>query len=415
MTKQITPSNLLVGRRFVWCQVAILACVAVGVVYGASAVNSRLPLPELNEYPRQVQPTYDYPFMVSDRQLSSVLERIHPKFSENPTKVNFIDHGIRLWGVDAQFEDGSFSGKQMLAMLLQNGTFSANWGDKSPPLLQRTVHGVSVSTQEGKASVSHVDHLMGTLAELQLPLSYPISTGNGPAEVRDILQHALTEFRLNQREYEWTALAAAFYCTDGRAWQTCEGQVIDFDTLADRLMRQQQPQGVCYGMHRVYTLTMFLRIDEQMRPDGGQPGLLSPVGRHAVEEYLQEITRSLYATQSDEGYWDGNWPDLSHPVKDPGTGEISRRILATGHALEWWAMAPEHLHPPRETMVRASQWLVATIEEMDPAQVEKNYTFLTHAARALALWRGCSAAEFERRQATAGIGEGKENIVAIDF
>ena len=58
-------------------------------------------------------------------------------------------------------------------------------------------------------------------------------------------------------------------------------------------------------------------------------------------------------------------------------------------------MAPERLHPPRETIVRASQWLANTIIEMDQKSIEKNYTFLTHAARALALWRGKFAGEIE--------------------
>jgi hypothetical protein len=60
-------------------------------------------------------------------------------------------------------------------------------------------------------------------------------------------------------------------------------------------------------------------------------------------------------------------------------------------------MAPEQVHPPRETVVRAAQWLVRTIEGMDAKQIEDNYTFLTHAVRALALWRGCFPAEFEAK------------------
>ena len=66
----------------------------------------------------------------------------------------------------------------------------------------------------------------------------------------------------------------------------------------------------------------------------------------------------------------------------------TRRLLATGHALEWWAMAPEELHPPREVMVRAGQWLAREIEVMDQETVLRNYTFLSHAGRALSLWRG---------------------------
>ena len=63
-------------------------------------------------------------------------------------------------------------------------------------------------------------------------------------------------------------------------------------------------------------------------------------------------------------------------------------------------MAPEELHPPRATIVNAAQWLANEIIVMDAEKVEKNFTFLTHAARALALWRGCFPDEFHQRQTT---------------
>ena len=94
-----------------------------------------------------------------------------------------------------------------------------------------------------------------------------------------------------------------------------------------------------------------------------------------------------------QDFWDGNWADPDSRIPDPETNELSRRLLATGHALEWWAMAPQEIHPPRETIVRAAQWLAKTILEMDERSIEKNYTFLTHAARSLVLWRGKFADE----------------------
>ena len=60
-------------------------------------------------------------------------------------------------------------------------------------------------------------------------------------------------------------------------------------------------------------------------------------------------------------------------------------------------MAPEELHPPRETLIRAGQWLVKQVENMDLATVDKNYTFLTHVGRSLALWRGQFAAEAQKK------------------
>ncbi|TWU06073.1 hypothetical protein [Stieleria varia] len=391
------------GVGFVCVQTVLLSAVLLAGVQTARSVNDRSALPTLNDRPRQVGPLYDYPTVVSDQQLSAVLAKLHPRFIEQPTKVNFIDHALRMWDDDAVFADEAVSGTEMLRMLLHHDEFVKVWGSATP-LLQRSPHGVAVSTQQGRPSVSHVDHLMGTLAEIGVPLSAGVMTANGVADVRGLLENALLGFRLNQREYEWTTLATAFYATNGRHWFTTEGQRVDFNVLAKRIMRQSQPQGVCYGQHRLYTLTILLRIDDQMREERSDvsknrdaQGLLDAETRAEVMDYLLGMTGRLFHSQSTAGYWDGNWPDVQSSIPDPETDPLSRRILATGHVLEWWSMAPEELHPPRATIVRAAQWLANEIIEMDEHKVEKNFTFLTHAGRALALWRGCFPAEFERR------------------
>ncbi|MCA9264924.1 MAG: hypothetical protein KDA60_13785 [Planctomycetales bacterium] len=385
-----------------WCSQSVLVgLVIAGSVWSSQSIERGPRLPVFNDQPRTVRPTYDDVRVVSDAQLDTVLTKVRPSFAERPTKVNYIDHAIRLWGPRVAFPDDSLSGRQMLAMLLDHQTFTATWGSQVPPLLQRSSNGVDVMTQQGKSTVSHVDHLMGTLAELGLPLSQPIRTAEGKARVGDILHHALVTFRLNQREYEWTTLAAAMYAVDGSAWVTREGQQIDFDALARRIMRQAQPEGVCYGQHRLYTLTMLLRIDDQMQTESPARLLLSESARQDVHAYLVGMTRQFFQSQSAEGYWDGNWADTSREVPDPQTDPVSRRILATGHVLEWWAMAPVDLHPPRETIVRGAQWLARTIGEMDARDIESNYTFLTHAARSLALWRGGFAEDFVHADTSA--------------
>ena len=149
-------------------------------------------------------------------------------------------------------------------------------------------------------------------------------------------------------------------------------------------MRQKYGQGVCFGNHRLYSLTVLLRLDDEKH-------LLTVTTRQNILAHLTEATRRLTENQHADGYWDRNWHDLKVTANDEDMalgGPLARRILSTGHALEWWAMAPTELHPPRETLVRASQWLVHEIERMSEKSIADNYTFLSHAGRALALWRG---------------------------
>jgi hypothetical protein len=66
---------------------------------------------------------------------------------------------------------------------------------------------------------------------------------------------------------------------------------------------------------------------------------------------------------------------------------LHNQLLVTGHHLEWLALAPDEVQPPRETIVRAGQWLARTLIEMDQQELTATYGPYSHAARALCLWR----------------------------
>lgn len=250
-----------------------------------------------------------------------------------------------------------------------------------------TPSGLRVRTQEGAATSSHVDHTLATFTEIGLPLDHQLVSRNSRLAVEDLFQSALRAFSLNQKEYEWTALALGMYAQEDFEWYSREGQRITFDRLAGRLMRESLGHGVCYGGHRLFTLVLLSRIDQEGRD------FFSDEVRMEIRDHLREATRRLVSNQHREGYWDDAWPGYKIPSsKDLWTQ--GARLVATGHALEWWAMVSEHdLLPPRESLVRAGQWLVREIQQMEPKSIEKNYTFLTHAGRALSLWRGEFPAE----------------------
>ena len=73
--------------------------------------------------------------------------------------------------------------------------------------------------------------------------------------------------------------------------------------------------------------------------------------------YLRGMTDTLVRTQSPDGFWDGDWPQPASGVKpDHSSGDVLMdRILSTGHSLEWWSLAPEELHPPRNVLASAGR------------------------------------------------------------
>ena len=136
------------------------------------------------------------------------------------------------------------------------------------------------------------------------------------------------------------------------------------------------------GQHRLHTLTMLLRVDD-VEP------ILAADKRTEITAYLQSMTAKFVEHQHPQGYWDENWPDALPSADDPkDSRQLANRVIVTGHALEAWALSPAEVHPPRPVLVAAGQWLVRTIETMTDEQLKNSKSFLTHAARALALWRG---------------------------
>lgn len=373
-------------RRFFLVQ-AVFAAAVVGL--GFSHYRASFPsrtIPMFRNEPRRIASGKDLPLAITDEQLGAVLHKLRPRLGRETPKINFVDHALRMWGDDVTFEEeGVLSGAEMRDLLVDHKVFEQRWGKKQRPLLIHDERGLAVRTQQGKSTSSHVDHTLATLAEIGLCLDDQVRTPVSDATVRDMLETAIKRFQLNQAEYEWTALACALYAEDLNGWVTREGQSLTLDLVADRIIREKPNEGVCYGNHRLFTLAMLLRIDEET-------AWFTPKGRAAVVAHLREMTARLVTTQAADGYWDSNWPGLHEPA-DEKQQAVSRRLLATGHALEWWAMAPDELQPPRETIVRAAQWLVREVEKLDESEVTKNYTFLTHVGRALALWRGGDVAE----------------------
>ena len=384
------------------CQLTLLCVLVASVTAAVSTPATRhLQLPVYDLQPLSVLPKYDDPRVVTDHQLITVLDRLQPAFGRQKPKINYVDHALRFWGLETEFTDPlALSGTEMRSLLVDDSAFVSTWGEQTKPLLIPTQWGVNVRMQQGNATASHVDHTLASLAEVGTALDYPLQLRNGNATVESLLRHALSDFSLNQLEYEWTTLALALYAPSAEPWVSKEGQYIDFNLLAKRLMRQRWSQGVCYGNHRLYTLTILLRVDDDH-------AILTPETRDHILRHLTDVTRQLVSVQSIEGYWDETWALDGRVIEDDAPeARLRSRILATGHALEWWAMAPEELHPPREVMVRAGQWLAREIEVMDQETVLKNYTFLSHAGRALALWRGgfpCDVLKRLKSQPETGI------------
>ena len=421
MSNKPTRPTRKASRTAVFLAVqAVLISAAMGTAWVAFREDAhRGDLPPLRDEPLVVEPLYDCPWIIGDEQLIEVLYRLRPRLAGPKPKINHVDHALRFWGVEAEFSDPAcLSGRQMRDILLDHARFAEVWGDDAKPFLGAVDDGVAYRTKEGSATASHVDHTMASLGEVGVPLSFPVRLPDGVSNVGAMLHHAMRSFCVNQLEYEWSALAFTLYFRSPQPWHSSEGQEITFDRLAERIMRQRFRQGVCYGNHRLHTLVMMLRVDRDH-------AILSAAMRAQIIAHLRGATAALVGSQHADGYWERNWaegvpPDDKEPIQSV-LSPLSRRFLATGHAMEWWALAPPEVQPPREVLARAGAWMARTVLELDDDAVLKNYTFLSHVGRgagamARAFSRLFSAGDrgrSSRRRGRRGPGRGRGGNLAI--
>ena len=337
-------------------------------------------------FPWRIGPRYNDRHVATDRQLFAVLDRMKP-----PTGVpdtNNIVHALRLWGPAARFQDPAlFSGAQMRRYFLDEAAFRRWAGSGAPPLFSISPEGVHVRMREQdggyrRTAAVHLDDVLATLAEIGTPLDQPLKTTSGQADVRALLADAMRRFRISTTAAtlsEWTLISYARYLFPDRQWDTESSRTVELEPIIDAFIDMPLPRGGCGGTHRLEALTVLYRADEQAHA-------LPARARKRILAYMTTVAALLVRTQHQRGYWTKGWPDAS-AARQRAPMRPGERILVTGHHLEWLALAPPEVQPPREHVVRAGQWLARTMTEADAATLARRYGPFSHAARALCLWR----------------------------
>jgi hypothetical protein len=400
MTRHAYPLKVLLGVQAVLFGALAVATAALSerdaerIEEAATRTAAPLAVAFPRSEPLAVAPLFDDRAVVSDAEMAAGLLKIRPKFPAHQRKPNFVEHALRAWGQDATFADPAvMSGVEMREFLLDHGRYAASWGPdedgQAPTMLVDRPAGVEVQWgSECRLSVHH-DHMLACLAEAGVSLEQQVFTPSGQHHnVADVLRQAMRDFRPDERETEWSALAFALYLSPERSWRTAEGRRVDFDLLARRLMRGQLEYGVCSGTHRVYSLMALWRIDQEH--DILSDGVARDVWRH-----LEMVRDLICASQFDDGRWPTNWCDGRAAVEQPRKDdEVYQQVIATGHHLEWLAIAPPELHPPRERIDRAARWLIDDTTGHTAEEIMAKYTFYSHVGNALALWRKTHPAAF---------------------
>ncbi len=345
--------------------------------------------------PLRVAPLFDRPEMVSDEDLAAVLWQIRPEFPRKELRPNLVEHAIRAWSVQAEFHDPAIlSGQEMLDFLLDHGTYLLSWTDKDTPLLEDRGTGVGVNWGRYRSASVHHDHMLASVTEAGARLD---STVFLPSQrvltLEDVLREALRDFRLDERETEWSALAFGLWLPPAKNWRAADGRELSFDLLAQRLIRGHLELGVCSGTHRVYSLMLLWRLDQEF-------DILGDEMADRVYAHLELVRDLISDSQFEDGHWPSNWDAGAQALINPRKDELKDIVIATGHHLEWLAIAPPELHPPQAHIEKAADWIIKTTKQQSHAGILARYTFFSHVGNALAMWRKTSPSDFWKRWQT---------------
>jgi len=350
--------------------------------------------------PAVIPPRYNEPRLCTDQQLVQVLDRVKPPAS--PANTNNMVHALRLWGKDADFGDDKIpSGPEMLGYFLHDAVFQKWAGHGTPPLFFVGEDGIQprIFDDGGKfraTSSFHPDDLLATLAETGTPLDAPLHLRGREARLGDLLNDSLRRFHLDRLEYEWSTISYVRYLYPLKDWRNKYGERISVDALVKELMDKAPEAGPCDGLHRLEALVLLHRVDDAAMA-AGQKSILSKRDRRQMLGYMQRTSELLVAAQSPEGYWARQWSRGTPSESQDKKVTLHDKLLVTGHHLEWLALAPEEVQPPRENIVRAGQWLTRTLLEIDQQTLTDSYGPYSHAARALCLWRSVEPYEAWRK------------------
>jgi hypothetical protein len=311
-------------------------------------------------------------------------------------------HAFRLWGPEAvfpsrlfthPFEGRVFSGAELAAYLLDHRAYR-RIAPGDTPLLLRTPYGVRVRTYSAGVAgtfageLAHNDDLLTACGEVGLSADTAVYTAEGEAQVRDLVRESVARFTIRQ-ELEWTAEAFARYLAPRRSWVNRFGEAFSFDAVAAALLAKTPGQGACLGTHVPYALTCLYRVS------ANHP-ILSPRTRLLITRRLQEMSLLLVAARQGEGHWAGRWAPGVRPFLSGPAAEAGAAVVATGHHLEWVALAPPECRPPRDVIGNAVRGAFALLRNLTTHDRSQSYLELSHLARALCLMKNRSAVDIVR-------------------
>ena len=211
---------------------------------------------------------------------------------------------------------------------------------------------------DGQLGERHPGQVLSSLAESGVPLTQGVATFEKSVSVSNLVDECAAAFRFDQ-DIAWRSIAMAIYRPHPTSWTAHHGEVVSFDRITKELLRHTRSRGSdewsCWGTHALYTLAIFQQVNAQV-------GLWQDDSlEDSVQDALHSAAMRLETTLRSDGSWDEHWslPGISRSILNS-----ERRLLITGHHLEWLVLMRPEQRPTDSVLLLASEFVVRETEKL---------------------------------------------------
>jgi len=238
-----------------------------------------------------------------------------------------------------------------------------------------------VALRRSEAGEWHPGQVLSALAEAGIPLAQEVISSGRRFRVSDLVDECAAAFDFGE-DIEWRSVALALYRPQVQKWKTHTGESVSFDAITDELLRRTRARGsnenACWGTHALYVLAVFQSVDKNY------PLWKERSWQQQVEAALSDAADRLTQSQLADGSWDEHWelPSLTHGGT---TMDDMKRMLVTGHHLEWLALVSKELRPSERVLLAAGEFILKRASDLRSDQIIKQICPCSHGLRAFGL------------------------------
>ncbi len=290
-------------------------------------------------------------------------------------------HWSLAYGVDAQIALGGPRGKRATAI----GWLCCNRPTAGKVLFSPSRGELQLPIAPGLQG--HHGQFLAMLAQSRLKRDYLLQVDGRSMTVDDLVEHEQRTCRKGM-ELTFKLIGLAHYLDSESTWPNAHGELWSVRSILEEELAQpiNRWEACCGGTHRLFALSFAVH---RRRKEGNA---IDGPWQQALQRNLAYQQRA-FRLQHRDGSFSTAW--LERPES---RGDLTRRMLTTGHVLEWLAFALEERELSQRPFQRALLYVVGTLE--NNRKVDWHAGALGHSLHALSIYeqRILGARPGDRRQ-----------------